>query len=393
MKIAFIEPVGGHGGQDYYDFGLCQALGLLGNDVTLFTCDETPAPPDNSRFKVRRTYDKIYGKDPIFVRGIRYLWGSCKSIGSARCAATQICHFYYFRIGLLELFTVLLAKILGMKVIITANDIVPFIALLTNPAVERLTYWLADGIVAHNRVSKRELQRVIGLDSGKISIVPHGNYISSIKKRLTKNDARELIALPGNAKILLFFGRIKGEKGVDVLFESFKRVSVEFPEAVLVVAGIARKADLDKYPGINNLLADLNRTKNCIPRIEFIPRDDVDAYYAAADMVILPYKRIYLSGVLLMAMSHGKVVIASDLDAMKEVITDNENGLLFKNGDVNALTEKIVYALRNPDLLEILSRKALEHMQNEYGWDTVGKKMNDCYLHIAPRHRRQSKFP
>lgn len=383
MKIAFIEPVGGHGGQDYYDFGLCQALGLLGEDVTLFTCDETPTPPDNSRFKVRRTYRNIYGKDPIFVRGIRYIWGSCKSIGLARLSATQICHFYYFNIGLLELFTVFLAKILGMRVIITANDIEPFIALLTNPAVERLTYWLADGIVAHNQVSKRELQRVIGLDPNMIQIVPHGNYISSIKKRLTRDDARGLIALPGSAKILLFFGRIKGEKGVDILLESFKRVLKESPDTVLVVAGNVRKADLAKYPEIASLLLDLDRTKNCISRIDFISRDEVDAYYAAADIVILPYKRIYLSGVLLMAMSHGKAIIASDLDAIKEVIIDKDNGLLFKSEDSSELTEKIMFALRNPRLLEKISKRAFEHVQSEYSWNRIGKMMQSYYLKIT----------
>jgi len=79
QQIAVIEPVGGHGGMDYYDFGLCDGLGRAGADVALYTCDET-AQPASDHFVCHRPFEDIFGIDPAWVRGVRYLSGVVKSL-------------------------------------------------------------------------------------------------------------------------------------------------------------------------------------------------------------------------------------------------------------------------------------------------------------------------
>jgi len=70
MKVAQLEPVGGHGGMDYYDFGLCQGLSEAGVDVVLHTCDETVSPQDTV-FPCRFDYKNIASSEK-FVGGFRY---------------------------------------------------------------------------------------------------------------------------------------------------------------------------------------------------------------------------------------------------------------------------------------------------------------------------------
>src|SRR5215210_6470284 len=107
-----VEPVGGHGGMDYYDFGLCEGLVGAGVEITLYTCDETPRV-DEVPCNVRIPYRRIYGGDPAWLRGARYLRGSVLALLVARLGRARVAHLHFFHVGPLELSNVMLAKLLG----------------------------------------------------------------------------------------------------------------------------------------------------------------------------------------------------------------------------------------------------------------------------------------
>lgn len=106
-KVAVIEPVGGHSGMDYYDFGLCSGLAENGVNVTLYTCDETTIPK-NIDYRICRFYQNIYGKDKAWVRGLRFVRGSITSMLDAKRKGVQIIHLHFFfrwANGIIECFT------------------------------------------------------------------------------------------------------------------------------------------------------------------------------------------------------------------------------------------------------------------------------------------------
>lgn len=74
-----------------------------------------------------------------------------------------------------------------------------------------------------------------------------------------------------------------------------------------------------------------------------------------------------------MGMSYKLPVVASDLEANREVITHNHNGLLFRNGDPGDLAEKINTFFSSPDM-QGLSGTAFEMMKEDYNWNTIAKK-------------------
>ena len=96
---------------------------------------------------------------------------------------------------------------------------------------------------------------------------------------------------------------------------------------------------------------------------KFIPESEIVHYFNVADVVVLPYKTATQSGVIHKAYSYHKPVISSDLDGLREMIVDNETGLLFKSEDHEDLAEKIVDFYRefiNKDYTE----KIVEFNQN-----------------------------
>ena len=375
MRVAIIEPVGGRGGMDYYDFGLCEGLSRAGVRAALYTCDET-ALSSRLPFDVSLTYRQIYGDDPAWRRGVRYLWGSIRAILHSRLSGSKLCHFHLFHAGPLEVFNICLAKFLLMRVIVTAHDVVTLAPHRFTALFFRLPYLLADRLIVHNKASLAEMEILLGNSSKRIDVVPHGNYLHSINAIPEKSVARERLALPQNKKVLLFFGQIKEAKGLDILLDALPSVIEKHPDIVLLVAGKVWKDDFSRY---QKMIEEQELSSHCITRIGYVPNEEVPAHYASADLVVLPYRRIYQSGVILMAMSHGKPVLASDLPGMSEVITDGVTGFLFKSEDSEALARRIIEIFSNPDGLPEVATSGHKKMEKDYCWERIGELTAECY--------------
>ena len=383
-SVAIIEPVGGHGGMNYYDFGLCRGLVDAGVKPTLYTCDETDVTP-GMPFAVVAVYRRIFGRDPAWRRGLRYLSGSLRALVSARIAGSRLAHFHVFQVGVLELFNVLLAKLLLLQVVITAHDVEAFRGEWSG--IKSWVYGLADCVIAHNRSSQRELVRVLGVPERKIHVIPHGNYLGHLGAMGPAADARVGLNLPGDAQLLLFFGQIKQVKGLDLLLDALATVKGTVPEVHLVIAGKMWGQDFQTY---QSQIDRLGLGSHCTAHVRYIADDQVAAYYAAADLVVLPYRKIYQSGVILMAMSYGKPVLASDLEGMKEVIEDGVSGFLFRAGDAVDLARRLQAVLSDRACRERVAAIGHELMRVEYGWDRIGQLTAACYRAASHEQRGAS---
>lgn len=376
LRAAVIEPVGGHGGMDYYDFGLCGGLAEAGVEVTLYTCDETSPSKASATYAVALPYRHIYGKAPAWLRGLRYVWGSVRALTNARLRRARIAHFHFFHVGPLELFNVIAARLLGLKVVITAHDVQSFVESLSVPWMVERVYQAADRVIAQSRVCEEELRTVLHGSAGKVDVIPHGNYLHVIGEVPSREEARASLGLPVEGHVLLFFGQIKEVKGLDVLLRAMPRVIRAYPDAILLIAGKVWKDDFARY---ERMIEDLGIRGSCISHIRYVPDAEVSRYYAAADAVVLPYRRIYQSGVLLMAMSHAKATVVSDLAGMTETVTDGVEGYSFPAGDAEALADKLVEALSDPEELRLVGERARSRARKRHDWGEVGRATAACY--------------
>lgn len=376
IKVAIIEPVGGHGGMNYYDFGLCKGLSDAEVDVVLYSCDET-AIVVKADFEVRHAFSGIYGEAPVWIRGLRYVSGSFKTAFSTLIEGRTICHFHFFHVGPLQAMNILLAKFLRRCVVITAHDVESFVDKLEVPLLSRWAYRQANMIIAHNRVSKQELITHIGAKEEKISVIPHGNYLHAIRPLPAQDSARKDLNIAQHAKVILFFGQIKDVKGLDLLLEAMPDVIKSHPDAVLLIAGKPWKRGFSAY---TSLMKNLDISKHCVTHIRYIPDEDVPLYYSSADIVVLPYRRIYQSGVVLMAMSYGKAVLVSDLQGMTEIVKAGENGYVFRQGNKNDLIQQLCIALDDSIRREHFAEQGYKHVRDYYDWQVIGQKTKQLYV-------------
>ena len=90
-----------------------------------------------------------------------------------------------------------------------------------------------------------------------------------------------------------------------------------------------------------------------------------------ADIVVLPYDHIFQSAVILLAMTYGKIIVASDIDGFKETITHNYNGLLFKKGDFNSLADTINKLILDDNLSINLRKNMVEPLNTKFSWNNI----------------------
>lgn len=164
-------------------------------------------------------------------------------------------------------------------------------------------------------------------------------------------------------------------KAADLL----KKRGVDFR---LVIAGKVWKASFEKYQA---MIDEFDLSDRVIKDIRYIPDEETLYFYAAADLVVLPYKKIYQSGVLLMAMSLGVPVVASDLPGMCEVVKDEQNGFLFKSEDAESLAEVLESIVGKVDVLKSTRDAALEDMRTNYSWGVIGERTLSVYQMIGSR--------
>ena len=126
MRVLMVEPIGGHRGMHYYDFELCEALRQAGIDVTLLTCDETVQVSVPPLLRIGYPFQCIYGDLPKAVRGLHYVRGLISTLRTAKQQHAQIIHFHFPHIPVIDYLYLVLAKQLGVGIVLTVHDVIPF---------------------------------------------------------------------------------------------------------------------------------------------------------------------------------------------------------------------------------------------------------------------------
>lgn len=367
-SIAIFEPVGGHGGMDYYDYGLAEGLSNAGLSVHLYTCNETQERP-SPNVSTHLSFGEVWKKKGL-AKIYAFYKGYWKSFRDARSHSISTFHFHFFQIGWINFFVLVLAACFRSKRIVTVHDVDPFNH-KSWKHIHRLCDFFIHGYIVHNHFSHTELVSK-HISTNKIRVIPHGNYLPFIEPVAPQKKE--------NGRFdLLFFGQIKEVKGLDILLNALAIARDKNPSIHLTIAGKPWHTSKEK---IEEQIRHLQLTEVVHPLFTYIPNNEIAGFFERCDLIVLPYKRIYQSGVLLLAMSYGKPCLTSDLDPFKEVISDGENGFLFPSENAEALAEKIVSIASQRDQLVFVQKKARIQLIQEYNWDEIAKTTQALYSSI-----------
>jgi D-inositol-3-phosphate glycosyltransferase len=368
IKIAIIEPVGGHGGMDYYDYGLAMGLAKNNSLVHFYTSDKTKIR-NIENVLTHIIFKNVWNEKNIFIKLVRFLSAYFKAFKDSKSKNVKIVHLHFFDVGALNFIVLLISFLFKHKIVLTLHDVSSF-RTGKSSFFQSLIFNGVSSIIVHNQSSMNELIKIYP-QKEKINVIPHGNYIpyvNQIDYQPTDN----------NTFRILFFGQIKKVKGLDVLLDAM-RILVENGNSVfLTIAGRPWHDDNDYEKMIDEY--HLRNYVDC--NFDFIPDSEVENYFKNSDLVVLPYKKIYQSGVVLLSMSYGRAVIASDLEPFKEIIRHGENGFLFEQGSAKDLAGKIMDLSVNKQKLVAARNEALNMIKDKYDWGKIGAETRKIYQNL-----------
>jgi D-inositol-3-phosphate glycosyltransferase len=390
------------GGDKPYALGLATALTSAGILIDFIGSDDLNVPEllNNSQVQfLNLRGDQRSDATPVAkaVRVTRYYFSLIRYAASARPKIFHVLwnnKFELFDRTLLMLYY----RLLGKKLVFTAHNVNAGQRDGNDTSLNRLSlriqYRLADHIFVHTEKMKGEVVSEFRIPRCKVSVIPFGINNTVPNTDLSSTEAKRKLGLRNKEKTLLFFGNIAPYKGLEYLVAAFIEIlKSDDANYRLIIAG-RLKASSNYWRQIKQMIVDNRLRHRIIERIEYIPDEQTELYFKAADVLILPYTRIFQSGVLFLAYSLGLPVIAADVAALKEEIIEGETGFVFKPQDSSDLAKTIRLYFESELFRNLENRRAeIKQYANErYSWDKVASVTTGVYSNLASRRRRRSRF-
>lgn len=375
-----------------YACGLAMALTAKGLSLEVIGSDEIDCPElhvtSNLRFINLRgrlsQYDKIATK--LSKLAVYY----ARLIGYVAHSDSRILHILWnnkFE-SFDRTFLMLYYKLCGKKVSLTAHNVNQAKRDLKDSLLNRLTlkiqYRLSDHIFVHTQRMKNELCQDFGVAEKVVTVIRHPINDAFPDTDLTPAEAKKLLGLKNDERTILFLGRLRPYKGIELLLAAFQQLLTSQLNYRLVVAGAPNKGDegyLDEIRRVAN--REVNQGQVLL-RAEFIPDKEMELYLKAADVLALPYKDIFQSGVLFLAYSFGLPVVATDVGSFREEIIEGETGFICRPddpADLAATLEKYF----SSDLYKDLSTRRgqiKDYANSVHSWSAVAESTRSAYLEM-----------
>ena len=214
----------------------------------------------------------------------------------------------------------------------------------------------------------------------RVTVIPFGINNAVPDTSLSGSEARQHLGIPADKKTMLFFGRITPYKGLEYLISAFQQLA-ECDKYQLIVCGRPENDYQSYWHEIQERIREDVRLGRILLRAEHIPDAETEIYFKAADVLVLPYRQIYHSGVLFLGYSFGLPVLAADVGPLKEEIVEGETGSVFKPEDPADLARAIqsYFASNLFANLDKRRRKICEYALERHSWDVIGKATLDVY--------------
>ncbi len=362
-----------------YDDALCRALGRAGVEVTLVTSRFAygSAPPADGYARRELFYRAALGAPGSRLRAAVKLAEHVPDMLRYRRLAREadIVHFQWLSVQHLD------ARLLPARsstwpgvstrarrrsvratppLVLTAHDILPREPRPGQLSAQRRLYERFDAIVVHSAHGSARLTGELGVDPARVHIIPHGAL-----SLVAAGSSPRTPEFQTDRPVVLFFGLLRSYKGLDLLLDAWGSID----DAELWIVGMPRM--------------DISSLRRAAPPnvrfvCRFVAEAEMAAYFARADLVVLPYREADQSGVALTALGAGVPMLLSDVGGFPELASTG-SARTFPAGDVPALRCALQELLSDPAALSAMAQRARAAAAGPYSWDEIAHRTLELY--------------
>ena len=247
------------------------------------------------------------------------------------------------------------------------------IAKLYTFGIGRILLMSFQKIVVFGRPILHHLVR-LGVPRERIVVIPYGTNERELVVLGDKYDIRSKWGFRHGELLILFVGRLAPVKGITYFLKAAEALSKKYPNTRFLIVG----------DGPLRKLVEMACRAN--PAITYLGyRDDVPELMKASDIFVLPSISEGLPLVLLEAGYMGLPVIATNVGAVPDIITDGRTGLLVNRGSLRQLIRAISLLIEYEDLRKKLGINLKKHIETYCRWDKVVDEYEKLYERILEK--------
>jgi glycosyltransferase involved in cell wall biosynthesis len=230
----------------------------------------------------------------------------------------------------------------------------------------RLFIGQSDAIVVHGQSLREQAIKSLPVEKSAVYIIPHlaMPFYRDLASREGLQPAR------GGTPMVLFFGRIRRYKGIEVLISAAERVVAQMPSVRFVVAG---------QPDRESKVLLAKAASLCDVRDRYISVIEAAQLFLDAKLLALPYTEASQSGVLAVANTFGLPAVATDVGEMGTTVTESRTGIVVPARNPEAFAEAILTLLRDETLYGRLAENGRKLAETELSAAAIGARAVAIY--------------
>lgn len=190
---------------------------------------------------------------------------------------------------------------------------------------------------------------------------------------IPKQEAKEIIGLEENTRYVLFFGFIRGYKGLDILLDAFADRELAEMNVKLLIAG---EFYGDPKPYMDQI-ERLGIQDRLVLKTDFIPDSQVNRYFRACDIVAQPYKSATQSGVTQIAFHFEKPMLVTNVGGLPEIVPDGKVGYVVEP-DARQIAQALIRYFKEGK--EESFTEGVRQEKEKYSWKNMTKALDEVRL-------------
>jgi len=266
------------------------------------------------------------------------------------------------------------AREFGVPVVVTAHGFdvydLPFRGKTWFEKV-KFTLTNADHVITVSKSNFEILTKKLGVPPERVSVIPNG-FNSSLFSPMDKFEARRVLNLPEDKKILLNVANLVPIKGHEFLIRAFSKVVKERKDVLLIIVG-----DGPERKKLERLIVELG-LGNCVKLVGSKPHDEIPLWMNAADLFVLPSLSEGNPTVMFEALGVGLPFVGTAVGGVPEIITSEDYGLLCPPADPECLAEKILKALEKE-----WDKEKIRKYAEQFTWEKIANQTLEIYRSIT----------
>lgn len=393
MRVLMIDPWCSIGTNlYYYSIGLASGISKKA-DLTL-VCQHNCCLPDSEKFGIKmlafffRFSEKMKrNKLRSVVRGLEYILTYIKIVLFTYNQDYDVIHIEWPLLYKVDYFFWSILKKRTKALSVKVHNVLPHASGKQYVEDMRKLYELADVIPIHGNNIRFEFNEIFPDLSDRLIVQKYGMHSYhdlSYKAELIDKKYQDIIS--DHKRIYLFCGMIHEDKGLDRLLDIWSKTMTNNTNSLLIVCGRINPS----YSSIKELIARSNKLSNILFVTEYVPDNLLNYFFSKCQLVLLPYRKGYMSAVVFTCAEFGKTFLATNFGAIDEYAENGNDSFICENDDIS-LEKAFVKIDQCVDdaTLVAMGQKLNTNFENKYNWDEIGSSLVSDFAKFLKNKQHQ----